>query len=64
MKKYLLISTIAWSMLSLFALVIAVYEIKTKGIEKGWVYLIAFGLAVFLTLRRYANFRKSGVAKK
>lgn len=64
MKKYLLISTIAWSLLSLFALLIAVYEIKTKGIQKGWVYLIAFGLAVFLTIRRYAGFRKSGEAKK
>jgi hypothetical protein len=64
MKKYLLISTIAWSVLSLFALIIAVYEIKTAGIEKGWVYLIAFGLAVFLTLRRYVGFRKAGEAKK
>jgi hypothetical protein len=64
MKKYLLISTVAWSVLSLFALIIAMYEIRTKGIEKGWVYLIAFGLAVFLTLRRYAGFRKSREGKK
>ena len=64
MKKYLFVSTVAWSVLSLFALIIAVYEIRTKGMEKGWVYLIAFGLALFITIRRYIAFRKNGEAKK
>jgi hypothetical protein len=64
MKKYYLISTIVWLILSVFALIFAVYEIVVNGFSKGWVYLLALGLATFLFMRRYAAYRKLQEPKK
>ncbi len=64
MKKYYLISTIAWLILSVFALIFAIYEIAINGFEKGWVYLLALGLAAFLFMRRFAAYRKMGEPEK
>lgn len=64
MKKYYLISTVIWLILSVLALIFAVHEILENGFSKGWVYLLALGLAGFLFMRRYAAYRKLRQFKK
>lgn len=59
MKKYYLVSTLVWFSFTLFALVYAVWKVYTEGYEKGWWLFLAFGLALFLFIKRYRTWKNA-----
>ena len=63
MKKYYLITSVAWGLLTLLCLGVAIYRYTQLG-SQAWWYFVALGVALLLFLRRLRLLKKEPALPK